>query len=141
MQISGAGLPSPKYSRIFVVCTKLREKIGAAPEDGRRKPLSRVDQNHLGILERLDAQQLFAEDRGAVAGVELHLVDLDRALGRHEIGVAGFAEWIIRRLAGLERRTDDARVGADWQRLFVVVKAAGQRHELAGFLRERLGAP
>ena len=82
-------------------------------------------------------------DRDAVASVDAHAVDLDRACRRHQIEVARFTGRIFRAFAGLQRGGEHARVGADRQRVLVVGKSAGDGDEVAGAIRLRkwLGAP
>ena len=75
------------------------------------------------ILSRL------RRDRGAVARIDPHAVDLDRARGRHQIEVRVFARRIFGGLAGLQRGAQHPRVGADRQRVLVVVEAARERDE------------
>src|ERR1700686_3285153 len=46
-----------------------------------------VDQHQFGIFQRGDLEPGFIADRGAVAGVDAHAVDFDRARRRHQIEV------------------------------------------------------
>ena len=46
---------------------------------------SRVDQHQFGILQRGDVHGRFVANGGAIAGVDAHAVDLDRAHGGDEI--------------------------------------------------------
>ena len=71
------------------------------PPHGHPPPSGGIDQDELGVLERTHLYHRLLADGGTVTGVECHAVDLDRALGRHEIAVAFFAERIFGGLARL----------------------------------------
>ena len=88
--------------------------------------------DHRGIL-----------DGGAVARIDPHAVDLDRTGGRDEIAVTLLAKRVVDGLAGLQRGAEHARLGADWQRVGVLIEAARERHEAprAVALRKGLRTP
>src|SRR6516162_1065183 len=104
---------------------------------------SGIDQDELGVLERAHLYHRLIADGGTVTGVEGHAVDLDRALGRHQIAVASFAQRVFGGLARLQRRAENPRIGADRQGVAVTRVAARQRDKTAGAVTfgERLGAP
>src|SRR6516162_1349410 len=104
---------------------------------------SGIDQDELGVLERVHLYHRLIADGGTVTDVEGHAVDLDRALGRHQIAVASFAQRVFGGLARLQRRAENPRIGADRQSVTVTRVAARQRDKTAGAVAfgERLGAP
>ncbi|PAV71726.1 hypothetical protein WR25_24658 [Diploscapter pachys] len=83
--------------------------------------LRHVHQHQLAILQRGHPQHVLVRDRRAVAGVDPHAVDLDRARCRHQIAAPILAQRIVRAFARLQRRCDDAAVGADAQRIAVLL--------------------
>src|SRR5690606_8782141 len=103
-----------------------------------------VDQHQLRIFQRSDADAVQLADGGAVAGLQGHAADLHLALRRHQVTeAAGTGEPVRGAFAGLERRAEHARVGADRQRVPVAGDAAGQGDEATGtvLLRDRARAP
>src|SRR6516164_1752032 len=104
---------------------------------------SGIDQDELGVLERVHLYHRLIADGGTVTDVEGHAVDLDRALGRHQIAVASFAQRVFGGLARLQRRAENPRIGADRQSVTVTRIAARQRDKTAGAVAfgKRLGAP
>src|SRR6516165_7474572 len=104
---------------------------------------SGIDQDELGVLERVHLYHRLIADGGTVTGLEGHAVDLDRALGRHQIAVASFAQRVFGGLARLQCRAENPRIGADRQSVTVTRIAARQRDKTAGAVAfgKRLGAP
>src|SRR5215469_18310270 len=106
-------------------------------------PLSGIDQDELGVLDRAHLYHRLVLDGGTVPGVERHAIDLDRAFGWHEIAVASFTERVFGGLARLQGRAENPRIGADRQGVAVARVAARQRNKVAGAvaLGKRPGAP
>src|SRR5690606_19949279 len=101
-----------------------------------------VDQDQLAVFERGDLDPVETGDRGAVAGVHFDLADADLPARRYEVEVAVGRDVVSHGLARLHRRAENARLGADRQRV-VAFDARGERDELAGaiLLREGPRAP
>src|SRR6516162_1996038 len=93
--------------------------------------LCRVDEHHLGVLERLYLEHCLVRDRGTVASFDAHAVHVDAADRRHEVSVAVGRKPILNAVAGLERGAEHPGLGADGERIIITGKAARQRHEAA----------
>ena len=95
------------------------------------------------ILDCRDPDDGDILDGGAVARIDPHAVDLDRARGRHEVAMTSFAKRVFDGLAGLQRGAQHAGASANGQCVIVVVEAARERHEAPGTvgLGERLRPP
>ncbi len=106
-------------------------------------PLRGIDQNQLRIFDCRDLDEGGICDGRAIACLNSCAVHFDRAGGRNQIAVAFHAQRIVDRLAGLQRRTQHPRVGADRQRVLVLFEAAGQRDKAPRAVApgERLRAP
>src|SRR5690606_16203531 len=104
--------------------------------------LSGVDENQLAVFERGDFDPVEPGDRGAVAGVHLDIADADLAGGGHEVEVPVGGGLVSHAVAGLDRRAEHARLGADRQSV-IALDARGERDELAvtSVLRKRPRAP
>src|SRR3981189_3558262 len=110
---------------------------GEAPSSGH------IDHDDLGIVERGDGHDALVFNRRAVAFGEPHAIDLDRTACRHEIAAPALGQTVFGRLAGFQGRAQHPCIGPDRQRVAVSVKAAGERHEMAGAVafREWPGVP
>src|SRR5579859_2939595 len=68
-----------KASSSFMAALRWRRTQDCARRRSKLQPSGRVDQHHLGVFQGGDAKLRLAGDGRAVAGVEAHAVDLDRA--------------------------------------------------------------
>ncbi len=106
--------------------------------------LGRVDQHDFGVFQGRDLQHLLVLHGRAVAGVQAHAVDLDRAdrpaPDRRGGPCRARTRWSRRPSGSRRRRAPLVRIGSA---VVVAGEAAGQGHELAGAvaLGEGLGAP
>jgi hypothetical protein len=103
-----------------------------------------------GVSTRTNSEFLIAVtltsgilDGGAVTRLNPCAVHLDCAGGRNQIAVALEAQRIVDRLASLQSGTQHTGVGADRQRVTVLIKATGQgdKASRAVTIREGLCAP
>ena len=99
------------------------------------------------IFQRGDRQLRLVADRGAVAGVDAHAVDLDAAGRRHQIEVTRLLRCVFRALAGLQRGGEHPRIGPDRQRVLIACNAAGdgdslpERSDFGNGLAPQVGWP
>src|SRR6185369_16790678 len=86
---------------------------------GKTEGSARVDEDDLGLIERLDRHLLFARDRDAVPRLGADAVDENRSPGRDQIGMARGIERKLGDLARRQGRAHDARGGVDPQGAFI----------------------
>src|SRR5262245_60544254 len=105
--------------------------------------LVRVDEDDLGVIDRLDPECALVADGGAVARFDADAVHLDRSFRRHEIAVPRRSERVFDAVARFERCAENARLGPDRKSAGIAGKAARERDQPARTvgLGEGLGAP
>ena len=75
--------------RSWLFCGVVRADVPSPQARGGRRALRRrIHQHDFHIFQRRHGDRAFVADRRTVARFDAHAVDLDRALGRHEITVA-----------------------------------------------------
>jgi len=87
--------------------------------------IRRVDEDDFAVLERFDCEQGLIGNGGAVACLDAHTIDLDAALGRHQIAMASCAKLVFGGLARFQRGAEHAGFCPDRQRFGIAGKAAG----------------
>src|SRR5262245_32847828 len=117
-----------------------RERLGLRQATAS---LVRVDEDDLGVIDRLDLECALAADGGAIARFDADAVHLDRSLRRYEIAVPRRSERVFDAVARFERCAENARLGPDRKSAGVGGKAACERDEPSRTIRlgEWLGAP
>ena len=97
-----------------------------------RSTCRHVDHDELGILDCRDPDDSDIVDGSAVARIDPHAVDVDRAGGGHEVAMPLFAERVFDGLADLQRGAQHTCAGPDRQCVVVAVEAARERHQAPG---------